>query len=125
MTVAWLDKQLSPRWIEAFDESEPTRYFDYSLLKRRALSLTRARDRREVQIAAPVDLSGGRQGLFAFFPIHPANEFGGFILGVFDMNILINEMLPQTFLDRYGLAIGIGGEDIFVRGSYDEEFIDR
>jgi len=61
----------------------------------------------------PIDLLLRGRGFSTYFPIHRNGKFAGFISGIFNADVLLNDLLASGGRDNYNLVVRDGGVDVF------------
>jgi PAS domain S-box-containing protein len=100
--IEWVDPSFKVRWIVPLAGNEVAQNFDLSQEPRRRTALQAARDRRQTTFTRTVNLIVGGKGFLAYVPLFLENEFDGFILGVFEIQPLLNSVVhvPQGYKIR-------------------------
>ena len=111
--LEWVDAQGYVRWIEPIEGNERAQDLNLLFEPRRAKALSLAQTTNQVTFTAPIDLVQGGKGFLAFFPLQINGQFSGFLLVVFDINGLIEEVLPPSVVTNYGVILMAENEQIF------------
>ena len=124
--VAWVDSSFYVRWLTPLKGNEAARNLDLRFEEHRRVALEAARDRREVAVTQPINLVVGGRGFLAAVPIYRDTKFGGFILGAFLFNELLDSILHEGIAPGCAIAIFYNDEEVYdnrrgSRDGYDEK----
>lgn len=111
--VEWVDNDYIVRWVEPLQGNEQAMNLDLSFEPKRKEALDSAKQQRRFTLTKPIDLVQGGKGFLSYFPIYIEQRFSGFILGVFDINLLVSYLLPEHFTQEFNIAIYSEGERVF------------
>jgi len=89
--IEWADTDFVVQWIEPLEGNEQAQGLDLAFEDRRRAALTRAKETGEIAVTEAIDLVQGGKGLIVFCPIGSGTDFDGFILGVFQIDVLFGE----------------------------------
>ena len=115
--IEWVDRTFHVRWIVPTKGNEAAQDLDLGFEKRRRIALEAARDRREITVTRTIDLVQGGKGFLVYSPLYLDDQFDGFILGVFRVQELVDQILPQNITDDLSLILYDGEEEIYRRAS--------
>lgn len=109
--VEWVDASFHVRWVVPLKRNETAQNLDLNQEPRRQVTLSVARDLRQVVLTRTITLAQGEAGFFAAVPLFvpdqtrvPARDrFDGFILGVFRFQALFDSILRAS--PRYQIQI--------------------
>lgn len=93
--VEWVDDTYRVRWVEPIKGNEAAIGLNVMFNKQREEALKGASDSHTVTITPPLDLVQGYKGFISYSPIRVNNKFNGFIVGVFDVNDVIQSSLSE------------------------------
>lgn len=109
--IEWVDSNYQIQWIVPLADNEVAQNFNLSLEEKRRQAGEAARNRREITLTATVNLLQGGKDFIVYIPIFlegkipktlsnplTTDQFDGFILGVFDLENLLNKILNQRTL---------------------------
>ncbi|MCZ6491327.1 MAG: response regulator [Acidobacteria bacterium] len=113
--IAWVDSSSHVRWSVPLENSESREGLDALREKRRREAVEAARDRREMTVTRPLELSQGGNGFMVFVPLFVGEHFDGFILGVFHIQELLDPLLSEQASLGYSVAVFDGEEEIYRR----------
>ena len=119
--IEWVDRSFHVRWIAPVKGNEAAQDLDLAFEERRRLALETARDRREVTVTRTIDLVQGGKGFLVYSPLFPDDQFDGFILGVFQIQELIDKILPENITAGYALSLHDGEEEVYSRDGSSHE----
>ncbi len=103
--VGWVDNHYIVRWVEPIDGNKEALGLDLSFESKRKQALDLARQTGDYRLTKPIDLAPGGKGFLSAFPIYHGEQFQGFIIGVFDIELLVQQLLPENFTTAFNLAI--------------------
>jgi diguanylate cyclase (GGDEF)-like protein/PAS domain S-box-containing protein len=115
--IEWVDRSFHARWIVPSKGNQAAQDLDLAFEERRRIALEAARDRREITVTRTIDLVQGGKGFLVYVPLYPDDQFDGFILGVFRVQELVDQILPQSITDGYSLVFYDGKEEIYRRAN--------
>jgi PAS domain S-box-containing protein len=115
--MGWADAALRLRWIVPLEGNEPTLNMDLSFEERRRTALTIARQQRSPWVTRTIDLVQGGKAIVVYTPVFPDNRFDGYIVGVFRIDDLFDELLGQDRNRQLVVQVYDGDEMICSRGS--------
>ena len=115
--IEWVDRTFHVRWIVPSKGNEAAQELNLAFEERRRIALEAARDRREITVTRTIDLVQGGKGFLVYAPLYPDDQFDGFILGVFRVSELVDQILPQKVTEGYSLTLYDGEEKIYHRTS--------
>ena len=129
--IEWVDPSFHVRWIVPLDGNEAAQDLDLTRVprehvpdlrisegdfdERRKIALEQSRDTRRVTVTQSIDLVQGGKGFLVYAPIFEGEKFGGFILGVLQVQNLLDTILEDV-APGYAIAFYDGDEEIFARG---------
>lgn len=114
--LAWVDSSLHVRWTVSREGNQATRDLALPYVNKRRAEFQAAATRREPTVTRTIDLAQGGKGFFCYVPIDLDGGFGGFIVGLFRVKELLDELLEH--LGRgYELTIHEGNTEIYRRQS--------
>ena len=119
--IEWVDPSFHVRWVVPLRGNEAAQDLNLAFEQRRRTALETARDRRAITATHAIDLVQGDQGFLVYVPIFKGNDFGGFILGVFRMEALLNALLHEVIRSGHGIAVFDDGVEIYRRGNPQHE----
>ncbi|MBW4556953.1 MAG: response regulator [Trichormus sp. ATA11-4-KO1] len=91
--IEWVDPSFRVRWIVPLEGNETAQNLDLSQEARRREALETAHDRHQITFSRTVNLVQGGKGLLAYVPLLKKNQFDGFILGVFQIQPLLDSLV--------------------------------
>ncbi|MBH8562918.1 PAS domain S-box protein, partial [Nostoc sp. CENA67] len=100
--IEWVDTSFRVKWIIPLAGNENARNLNLSQEYRRREALETARNRRQTTLSRTVDLVVGGKGFLAYLPIFIEDKFDGFILGVFQIQPLLDSVVhvPEGYKIR-------------------------
>ncbi len=115
--IEWVDPSYHVRWIVPETGNEMVRNMPSAFEEKRHLALDKARERRDVSVTSAIKLKQGGTGFLVYVPIFVKNQFEGFILGVFQINGLLEAVLPKKVTAGYTLELYSDQNEIYRRGN--------
>ena len=112
--VAWVDPTFRVRWITPLENSVAMQDQLWAFDERRRSALELAEGSRQITATRTLDLLSGGKGFHLLVPIMPDTNFEGFIVGVFRLQELFDDILGNQAL-RYNIAVFEGMEEIYGR----------
>ena len=117
--LEWVDPSFHVRWIVPSKGNEKAQHLDLSSEKRRLAALETAKETGKTTITHTIDLVQGGKGFLVYVPIFRSGEFGGFILGVFRISKLLDNILKQKTTAGISLALFDNEREIYRQGGND------
>lgn len=115
--IEWIDTTAHVRWIAPLKGNEAVLNLDLSQFPARQTALETARRLRQTALTHTLELKQGGVGFLVFVPIHIGEQFGGYIGGVFQIQSLLDRILPIQFTQSYQITIFEGNKLIYRHGS--------
>jgi signal transduction histidine kinase len=122
--VAWVDPSFHVRWIIPPEYSEAMHDSLWAFEERRRSALELAKGSRQITATRTLELLSGGKGFNLLVPIMLDTNFAGFIVGVFHLQELFDDILQNQAL-RYNIAVFEGMEEIYGRretGRYEHKW---
>jgi diguanylate cyclase (GGDEF)-like protein len=91
--IEWIDSAFKIRWLEPLEGNETVVDFDVALSPERLASLQAAKNTGNLDISGVIELKQGGEGLVIYAPVGKGASNNGFIAGVFQMNVLADDLL--------------------------------
>jgi len=101
--IEWVDPSFKVQWVIPPLGNETLQNLDLSQESRVQIALQVAHDLREIILTHNITLSQGGRGFLAIFPLFVGDRFDGFILGVFNFQLLFDSILKVP--PSYNIAI--------------------
>lgn len=112
--IAWVDPLSQVRWQVRRD---PARARIPVLLPSDAgAALNAARDQNRITLTRVSRLATGEQVFATNIPIFAEQRFSGWLVGIFEVQPLLDEILGEHVAPGYGIGIAEGGRSIYRRG---------
>ncbi|TQF71244.1 ATP-binding protein [Pseudoalteromonas luteoviolacea] len=103
--VEWVNRDYIVKWVVPLKGNENAVNLDLTFEENRKKALDRAKELKSYTLSKPVKLVQGGKGFLAYFPIFIDDRFDGFILGVFDISLLVDSLLPHEFIQDYNIEV--------------------
>ncbi len=111
--LEWVDESNYVRWIVPLAGNEAVQNLNLTSEERRRTALEKARESRKVTMTRIVNLTQGGKGFLMYVPLFPKKNFGGFIIGSFRTQTLLNGLLDRNVRQKYAIAIFDGNDKIY------------
>jgi signal transduction histidine kinase len=112
--IEWVDPALHVRRVTPQAGNEGELDSDLGVDVRRRLALEATEDTHRVMVSRSVELKPGGRGFVVCVPIFQNEKFGGFLVGVFGYQELLNSILKDVAQDDW-VAVYEGQEKIYSR----------
>lgn len=113
--LEWVDPSFHVRWIVPLPGNSAAQNLDLSQETRRYTALEHAHQHRITTVSRTINLVQGGKGLLIIVPLFVDQRFDGFIVGVFRIEPLLNNILYRPLSEDYAIAIFDGDERIYGR----------
>ncbi len=110
--IEWVDPSYHVRWILPLEGNEGAVGLNLAFEERRRIALDKSRQRRDVTVTRSIDLVQGGKGFLVYVPIFLEDQFGGFILGVFQIKHVFDHFLKDN-PTHYNLVLLDGDNEIY------------
>jgi signal transduction histidine kinase len=114
LAIAWLDPRLQSRWQMPAETSGSATF--PPLPEGVRMALEAARHRRQATLTPVFEWPTGEPALGINAPIFGQDEFAGFIVGVFQVQSLLDDLLRKDIAPGYGIRLTEGGQMVYHRG---------
>ena len=104
-TVEWVDNTYHVRWIEPLAGNEQAQDLYIMFNAEREKILTGAAEQKTITLTPVFQLVQGYQAFIAYIPIYYADHFDGFIVGIFDINTLLENYLANLAVEDYAIDV--------------------
>ncbi|MBD2564965.1 MULTISPECIES: PAS domain S-box protein [Nostoc] len=115
--IEWVDSTAHIRWIAPLKGNESALNLDLSQSAQRRTALLTARNIRQTTLTRTLELKQGGKGFLVFVPLYVGERFDGYLVGVFQIQSLLDRILPEQLTQNYEIAIFDGDELIYRHGS--------
>lgn len=119
--IAWVDPTFHVRWIAPPENYAGTQDQPWAFEERRRSALELAQGSRQITATRTLELFSGGKGFYILVPIVPDANFEGFIVGIFRLQELFDDILGNQAL-RYDIAVFEDGEEIYGRYQTDRRY---
>lgn len=123
--VQWVDPSYHVRWVEPIEGNERAIGLNILYDETRRKLLEHANLNNQIIITPPLDLIQGYKAILAYVPIHTQDGFQGFIVGLFNVQDLIEYALPELYKNEFGIDIIHDGEILYSNHRENELSHDR
>jgi len=111
LSLQWVDENYHIQWIVPYVGNEELQDHDIRFEKDRIETIARARVTRKMSVSRTVNLKNGEKGFLIYFPLYPENKFNGFIIAVFNIERIVNNVLERNISND--VSVDSFEEDIF------------
>ncbi len=115
--IAWVNPQFQAKWVAPVVGNAWLLERDLASDARQHAALEEAKLNLEVTVTHAIDLPTQKKGLLVCVPIFKDDNFGGFIVGVFDARQLLEGVLRKPLASGYRVAVLDGDEQVFASGA--------
>ncbi|NJN56953.1 MAG: PAS domain S-box protein [Leptolyngbyaceae cyanobacterium SL_5_9] len=115
--IEWIDATAHVRWVAPSEGNEAILNLDLSQFPARRTALETARLLRQTALTNTLELKQGGTGFLVFVPIYVEGRFDGYIGGVFQIQSLLNYILPAQFTQNYQIILLEENKLIYRHGS--------
>ena len=113
--IEWVDPSFYIRWVVPMSGNESMLDLNLAADEWRRLVLEAARESGEVTVTRAIDLVQGGEGFLIYVPLYPKRKFDGFILGVFEVEEFLDQVLSDEIISGYSISIFDEDEEIYRR----------
>ena len=111
--IEWVDPTFHVRWIVPLKGNEAAQDLNIAFEPKRKAAAEAARDQGTVVVSHVIDLAQGGKGFLVQVPMFERDRFAGFIVGVFRIRGIFDEMFKGGGIVRYRITIFDGPDEIF------------
>jgi signal transduction histidine kinase/sensor domain CHASE-containing protein/ActR/RegA family two-component response regulator len=119
--VAWVDPSFHVRWIVPLEKYAAMQDQLWAFEERRRSALELTQGSRQITATRTLELLSGGKGFDIIVPIIQDAHFEGFIVGIFRLQELFDDILGNQAL-RYNIAVFEGIEEIYGRHDTDRRY---
>ncbi len=112
-TVEWVDDTYHVQWVYPLIGNEKAIGLNIAFNDERKEALKGAAEANKITITPPLDLVQGYRAVIAYVPIHVNGQFDGFMVGIFDPEIMLMETLPEEQLNQIDVVVQDAEKVIF------------
>ncbi|WP_334899145.1 PAS domain S-box protein [Nostoc sp.] len=115
--IEWVDSTAHVRWIAPLKGNESALNLDLSQSAQRRTALLTARNIKQTTLTPILELTQGGKGFLVCVPLYVGERFDGYLVGVFQIQSLLDRILPEQVIQNYEIAIFDEDELIYRHGS--------
>ncbi|MHC5768572.1 MAG: PAS domain S-box protein [Nostoc sp.] len=115
--IEWVDSTAHVRWIAPLKGNESALNLDLSQSTQPRTALLTARNIRQTTLTRTLELTQGGKGFLVCVPLYVGERFDGYLVGVFQIQSLLDRILPKQVTQNYEIAIFDEDELIYRHGS--------
>jgi PAS domain S-box-containing protein len=112
--IEWIDPSFRVQWISPQEGNEAAKGFDFNSREQERSHLQSARDGRKAVGMQSIDPTTGGQAFLICVPIFQGEEFGGFLIGVFELQAWLDTLLEHVS-PGYSIAVLDGKQLVYLR----------
>jgi signal transduction histidine kinase len=111
--LAWIDPWLMTRWVAPSVGDDALQEVDLIFREQWRGIIEAVRNRREIILTSVVDLPENKKGFLAGVPIVRDDDFDGVIIGIFNLQELLNAILHENLAPEYAVAVFENEREIY------------
>ncbi len=111
--IEWVDTDYYVRWIVPLEGNESAMNLNLAFEEKRLKALNTSRMTHTVSASAVIDLKQKGKGFLVYAPVGKGDKFEGFILGVFKLDKLFDNVLKHTMADYVSFKMFEGDKEIY------------
>lgn len=116
-TVEWVDNTYHVRWIEPLAGNEKAQGLFIMFNEQREKALKGAASEKTITLTPVFTLVQGYKAFIAYIPIYYREQFDGFIVGIFDIDELLDNYLADLAVKDYAIDVLINNEPAYASNS--------
>jgi len=118
--IAWVDPTFQVRWVVPIESNQSVQSLRLDFEPKRRAALEIARQTGQLTITPYIDLVGGGKGFVAIIPIMQDHQPVGYIVGIFQVQILFNILLDDYDIRDYSIRVFSGNKKLYSRHNADQ-----
>lgn len=111
--IEWADSNYIVRWVEPLKGNEEAVGLDLSFERKRIAALQKAMDSQDVAVSRIVELRQGGKGFLVYVPIGFDKVFDGFIIGVFKIKDILDDVTGNNAAADIYIKIFEGESEVY------------
>ncbi|MHC5856480.1 PAS domain S-box protein [Nostoc sp.] len=115
--IEWVDSTAHIRWIAPLKGNESALNLDLSQSAQTRTALLTAHNIKKTTLTRTLELTQGDKGFLVCVPLYIGERFDGYLVGVFQIQSLLDRILPKQLTQNYEIAIFDEDELIYKHGS--------
>ncbi|WP_203291914.1 ATP-binding protein [Maricaulis parjimensis] len=115
--VQWANPDYRLAWIEPLEGNERVLGLDILFEPYRAQAVMEAVNNRRTNSSAAISLVQGGSGFLTYFPLFVEEEFDGLLVGVFNIDTLVQTSIPDVYPEYIAIVVGEAGNPIQTTGT--------
>ncbi|WP_335139585.1 response regulator [Nostoc sp.] len=115
--IEWVDSTAHVRWIAPLKGNESALNLDLNQSDQPRTALLTARNIKQTTLTPILELTQGGKGFLVCVPLYVGERFDGYLVGVFQIQSLLDRILPEQVIQNYEIAIFDEDELIYRHGS--------
>lgn len=119
--IAWVDPTFQIRWHVSRPGQEEGSPLSLRFEGSRRLAMEAARNQRAVRLSETFELAEGGKGFLACVPLVMRDRFRGWVLGVFDIQVLLGAIFHDQVARWYSIAVFEGKGELYRRDPASDE----
>ena len=115
--IVWVDADYRVRWVVPPKGNEGIKTIEFSTEPLWYQTVEKAKKQMKPAIISYANWEGDKDIILAFFPLYPKGKFDGFILGVFDVKVLLDSVMDIYNLgNQYSVSVVQDSHEIYRYG---------
>lgn len=111
--IAWVDTSLVVRWVAPAGRQAEWQDRDLSAWDRARSALDAARETQQASISRTIELPQNGPGFLVAVPLLTNDKFDGFMMGIFDLDRLLDAFLQEDLGRGYSIAVLDGTNELY------------
>lgn len=111
--LEWVDEDYIIRWIEPMAGNEAALGLNIAFEEERRKALVNSAQKGKTTITPPLDLVQGYRGMIIYIPLFIDQNFGGFLVAIYNTDSFISSYLPDEFAESFDLHVSDSGKTVF------------
>lgn len=113
IAVGWIEDDLHLQWLKTKNQTEYNLHDDLKNNRLLKNAVQQAQSISTPYVSPAVDLTKGEKGIFVFIPVYKDLDVNGFIMAIFDIEPILEDILPPEVSSSYAIEILQDKERIF------------
>ncbi len=105
IAIEWIDSSYHIRWVAPEEGNAIVKGFDLSKDSNHWLEMKRALHKNAIEMSPEMHLIQGGRGVLLFSPIIKDEKFGGFMVGVINIQKMLSELISPDMTNGFGVEV--------------------
>jgi len=119
--ISWADPETRMKWVSPNSQNSETQTQVLNVSGREQMAFDDALKSDKSKFSRAIRLGNGELGMILPVPIYKDGEFKGFIVGTFELKILLDSILTPNIAAGYSVAIKEGRSELYRREGYTDK----